>query len=171
MNERIQTFEEFFPYYLGQHSLPATRALHYIGTTLFLASLVAFAVTLQWPYILLAVFVGYLFAWIGHFFIEHNRPATFTYPGWSFISDLKMYFLFVTGQIGKHLEAAGVGVVAEPVAEHEPTITAEPDPEPEPTIAVKPEPNPEPEPTITPEPEPTVAVEPQADPDPEPRQE
>ena len=159
MNERIQTFEEFFPYYLGQHSLPATRALHYIGTTLFLASLVAFAVTLQWPYILLAIFVGYLFAWIGHFFIEHNRPATFTYPGWSFISDLKMYFLFVTGQIGKHLEAAGVGVVAEPAAELEPTITAEPDPEPEPIVTA--EPDPEPEPTLTAEP----------DPEPEPRQE
>ena len=147
MGARIQTFEEFFRYYLGQHSLPSTRALHYIGTTLFLASLVAFAVTLQWPYILLAIVVGYLFAWIGHFFIEKNRPATFTYPLWSFISDLKMFFLFVTGQLGRHLEAAGVGVVPEPEAE------------------------PGPEPNIASEPEPTLTPDPQTDPDPEPRQE
>ena len=151
MGARIQTFEEFFTYYLGQHSLPATRALHYIGTTLFLASLVAFAVTLQWPYLLFAVVIGYFFAWIGHFFIEHNRPATFTYPGWSFISDLKMYFLFVSGQLGKHLEAAGVGAVSEPA--------------PEPNIAS------DPEPPITTEPEPTLTAEPPPDQDPEPRQE
>lgn len=161
MGTRIQTFEEFFPFYLTQHSLPTTRALHYIGTTLFLASLVAFAVTLQWPYLLLAFVVGYLFAWIGHFFIEKNRPATFTYPLWSFIGDLKMYFLFVSGRIGPQLEAAGVGVVAEPAPEPEPTIVTEP--EPEPTIATEPDPAPEPEPTLTPEPP--------ADPDPKPRQE
>ena len=132
MGARIQTYEEFFPYYLTQHSLPATRALHYIGTTLFLASLVAFAVTLQWPYLLFAFVVGYLFAWIGHFFIEKNRPATFTYPLWSFLSDLKMYFLFISGQLGRHLEAAGVGVV--PESAPEPTITSEPpaDPDPDP---------------------------------------
>ncbi len=159
MSERIQTFEEFFPFYLGQHALPATRGLHYIGTTLFLASLVAFALTLEWPYLLFAVVVGYLFAWIGHFFIEHNRPATFTYPLWSFIGDLKMYFLFVSGRIGPQLEAAGVGVVPEAA------------PEPEPTIAAEPEPVPEPEPTITPEPEPTLTPEPPPDQDPEPRQE
>ncbi len=128
MGARIQTFEEFFPYYLGQHSLPATRALHYIGTTLFLASLVAFVVTLQWPYLLFALVIGYFFAWIGHFFIEKNRPATFTYPLWSFVSDLKMYFLFVSGQLGRQLEAAGVGVVAEEGATPEPP--ADPDPEP-----------------------------------------
>ena len=62
MGARIQTFEEFFPYYLGQHALPATRALHYIGTTLFMASLVALAATLQWPYLLFALVVGYIFA-------------------------------------------------------------------------------------------------------------
>ena len=138
MGARIQTFEEFFRYYLGQHSLPATRALHYIGTTLFLASLVAFVVTLQWPYLLFALFIGYFFAWIGHFFVEKNRPATFTYPLWSFIGDLKMYFLFVTGQIDRHLEAAGVGVVSTPEPEPEPNIAS--DPEPTPT----PDPDPEP---------------------------
>ena len=136
MSERIKTYDEFFPYYLRQHSLPFTRALHYLGTTFFLASLVAFAVTLKWGFLLLALVVGYLFAWIGHFFVEHNRPATFTYPGWSFISDLKMYFLFVTGQIGRHLEAAGVGVVPEP----------EPEPVPEPTLTADPPPDANPEP-------------------------
>jgi hypothetical protein len=131
MGQRIQTYEEFFLFYLGEHSLPACRALHYIGTALFLASLASFIFTGNGWFLLLALVVGYLFAWTGHFFIEKNKPATFTYPLWSFVSDLKMFFLFVTGQIGRHLEAAGVGVVAEPEPDPEPEITPAPDPEPE----------------------------------------
>ena len=126
MGERIQSFEEFFPFYLGEHALPATRAMHYVGTTLFLASIVAFFVTLNWGFLVFALVVGYLFAWIAHFFIEHNRPATFSYPGWSFIGDLKMFFLFVTGQLGKHLEAAGVGVIAKPEPESQVDAGEEP---------------------------------------------
>ena len=83
-------------------------------------------VTLNWGFLVFALVVGYLFAWIAHFFIEHNRPATFTYPGWSFVSDLKMFFLFVTGQLGKHLEAAGVGVVEEPEPESQVDAAEEP---------------------------------------------
>jgi len=124
MSERIETYEEFFPYYLREHSLPVTRGFHYVGTTLFLASLIAFFVTFHWGYLVFALVIGYLFAWIGHFFVEHNRPATFSYPGWSFISDLKMYFLFITGQLGKHLQAAGVGVVIETLPE--PSFSAAP---------------------------------------------
>lgn len=151
MSQRIKTYDEFFPYYLREHSLPRTRALHYVGTTFFLASLVAFVVTFKWGFLVFAVVIGYVFAWIGHFFIEKNRPATFSYPGWSFISDLKMYFLFVTGQLGKHLEAAGVGAVdaAESKvdgasrAAHEPELTIIPEAPQETSFPQRPEGDPD----------------------------
>jgi hypothetical protein len=39
-----------------------------------------------------ALIQGYAWAWIGHFLIEKNRPATFTYPLYSFLGDWKMWF-------------------------------------------------------------------------------
>jgi len=106
MTEKIQTFEDFWPHYLREHSVPACRGIHYVGTTVALGFL-ATALVLgdpQWGGA--AIFSGYFFAWIGHFFIEKNRPATFTYPRWSLLSDFKMYFLFLSGKLGPHLESA-----------------------------------------------------------------
>ena len=60
----------------------------------------------NWPYGLLAAVIGYGCAWTGHFVFEGNKPATFGHPGWSFISDFRMLFLFVTGRLGKALDAA-----------------------------------------------------------------
>lgn len=99
---------EFWPFYLGEHSRRGTRALHLIGTALALGCLVA-AVALLNPWFLLAGLVsGYAFAWVAHYFVEHNRPATFTYPLKSFLSDWKMFGYFVTGQLGKQLRQHGV---------------------------------------------------------------
>lgn len=100
MSERIQSFREFWPYYLSEHRNPVCRGLHYVGTTCAISLLLS-AVLLQRPGLLLAAAVsGYFFAWVGHFFVEKNRPATFTYPVWSLGADFLMYGKFVTGQLG-----------------------------------------------------------------------
>jgi len=100
-------FKTFFPYYLREHAHPLCRALHYIGTTLVIA-LAAYAIgTAHYVYLWGLPVVGYFFALVGHFFIEKNKPATFTYPLWSLIGDFKMYFLFITGRMGPALDAAG----------------------------------------------------------------
>jgi hypothetical protein len=100
-------FKTFFPYYLREHAHPLCRALHYIGTTLVIA-LAAYAIgTAHYVYLWGLPVVGYFFAWVGHFFIEKNKPATFTYPLWSLIGDFKMYFLFITGRMGPALDTAG----------------------------------------------------------------
>lgn len=108
MSDRLQTFEEFWPYYLKEHSLPTTRAWHYVGTSLALLILIAAISTGQWVWIFGAFVSGYLFAWVSHGVFEKNKPATFTYPLWSLFSDFKMLFCFLTGRMGRELEAASV---------------------------------------------------------------
>ncbi len=102
----FDTFEEFFPYYLAEHSLPITRGLHYIGTiaatSLLVISLTIGPLWLFWLYIV----VGYGMAWIGHYIFEKNRPATFDYMIWSLMGDYKMFALFITGRLGPQLENA-----------------------------------------------------------------
>jgi hypothetical protein len=90
---RITTYHEFWPLYLSQHSHPVNRWLHFAGTTIALAFIVAAVVKAEGSYLLWALFSGYGLAWFGHFFIEKNRPATFQYPIWSFISDWRMWIL------------------------------------------------------------------------------
>lgn len=105
---RIATLEDFWPYYLRQHSKPVTRAFHYGGSTLAFLTLIA-ALALRSPWLFVAaVLAGYAPAWIGHSLIERNRPATFTHPVWSLISDFRMYGLWLMGRLGPELEKAGV---------------------------------------------------------------
>jgi hypothetical protein len=59
-------------------------------------------------FLFVALTAGYGFAWIGHFFVEHNRPATFTYPLWSLLSDFRMAWDWVTGSLPAELKRAGV---------------------------------------------------------------
>ena len=97
--QRIQSFEEFWPYYVGEHRTPLCRGLHYFGTSLGLLSVAVAIVTRNAWLVPLALVAGYGPAWIGHFFIEKNRPATFKYPLWSFMSDFKMLSLAVRGKM------------------------------------------------------------------------
>lgn len=108
MSDRFQTFEEFWPYYLSEHGDRTNRRLHFIGSTLALLNLGAAIVTLNPAFVLGAVVSGYFFAWVGHFIIEKNRPATFKYPLWSLRGDFKMYFLALGRALGPHLDKAGV---------------------------------------------------------------
>jgi hypothetical protein len=105
---RIRTFAEYWPYYLAAHSKPATRVLHLVGSTCGLG-FVTMAVVRRAPgLVAVALVVGYAFAWLGHVAIEHNRPATFRYPIWSFLADWKMWGCAVTGRLDRELERAGL---------------------------------------------------------------
>lgn len=109
MGEIISTYADFWLFYLREHARPQTRALHYIGTGLGLCFLIGGLIARPWL-LLAAPVVSYGFAWTAHFGVEHNRPATFTYPVWSLFSDLRMFALFVSGQLGPELKKAGVTV-------------------------------------------------------------
>lgn len=104
--KEYKTFWSFYPYYLREHSDPVNRTLHFIGTGLVLASFVAGLVTMRWYFFAALPFLGYGFAWVGHFFVEKNKPATFTYPLWSLGSDFVMFWHILTGQIQKRLDDA-----------------------------------------------------------------
>jgi hypothetical protein len=99
VTERFSSFSEFYPFYLSEHSNRACRRLHVAGSLLVLA-LAALAVLLKnaWLLLLLPV-AGYGFAWVGHFFFQKNRPATFRHPLYSFAGDWVMLAQVLTGRI------------------------------------------------------------------------
>jgi hypothetical protein len=94
------TFAEFWPAYVRSHSKPATRVVHAIGTIAGWMLLGAALVERRWWWIAVAIAVPYTLAWLGHFFVEHNKPATFQHPLWSFWADQRMVFLTITGRMG-----------------------------------------------------------------------
>ncbi|MDF2157766.1 DUF962 domain-containing protein [Algoriphagus sp. CAU 1675] len=96
MNKRIQTFNEFYPYYLKEHQDPTCRKLHFTGTGLVFFILGASIITGNLIWLASIPLVGYGFAWVGHFFFEKNKPATFKYPLFSLISDFRLFFDLLT---------------------------------------------------------------------------
>lgn len=92
------SFADFYPCYLREHQQRGTRILHFIGTTLFLTAVVL-AVAWARPLLVLAgVVAAYGFAWVGHFFVEHNRPATFQHPWLSLRGDFRLYWDLLRGK-------------------------------------------------------------------------
>ena len=96
MEKKYSTFNEFYPFYLSEHLHPICRGLHFIGTLCVLIVVVASYSNLK--LLFYAPIFGYGFAWVGHYFFEKNRPATFTYPLFSFIGDWVMFKDIITGK-------------------------------------------------------------------------
>ena len=90
--KRIQSFNEFWPYYVSEHKNMTNRRLHVIGTSLAFLFIGLAILKAKWELALFGLFCAYTFAWVGHFVFEGNRPATFKYPLWSLRADLKGYF-------------------------------------------------------------------------------
>ena len=98
MEKRYQSLNEFYPFYLSEHQNPTCRILHFIGTALLFVILFSAILTGNYLWLIAIPFVGYGFAWVGHFFFEKNKPATFQYPGYSLISDFKLFFDLLLGK-------------------------------------------------------------------------
>ena len=97
--KQFASFREFYPFYLAEHANRTCRRLHVVGSTLVIACIVALAITRNLWWLAAALVCGYGFAWIGHFFFEHNKPATFRHPVYSFVGDWVMYAQVMTGRI------------------------------------------------------------------------
>ena len=101
MNEEKQyrRFADFYPFYLSEHANPTSRRLHFAGTSVALALIIGAVVTQMWWLLAIALVEGYAFAWVGHFFFEHNKPATFKYPGFSLMGDWRLWWEMLTGKL------------------------------------------------------------------------
>ncbi len=104
----MKTWSEFWPFYLNEHRKPATRWLHFAGSSLALFLFTLAIVSSRPGLVLAAILSGYAFAWVSHFGIERNRPASFKYPLWSLLADWKMWALMITGRLGPELKRLGI---------------------------------------------------------------
>jgi len=103
MPENPKSFAEFWPYYVRAHSQRATRAFHFVGTCAGWALLVT-AIVLGNPWLALAALVApYPIVWFSHFFIEHNKPASFGNPWWSWLADQKMVGMMLAGKMAEEV--------------------------------------------------------------------
>lgn len=98
MEKKYSSLKEFYPYYLTEHQNPTSRVLHFIGTGLVLVVLVTALAMSQYIWLAAIPVLGYGFAWVGHFFFEKNKPATFTYPFYSLASDFILFFDLLRGK-------------------------------------------------------------------------
>jgi hypothetical protein len=95
---RYASFREFYPFYLGEHTNRTSRRLHVSGTLLALALAVTALLTGRLALLWAVPVAGYAFAWVGHYFFENNRPATFTHPLYSLCGDFTMLYEVLTGR-------------------------------------------------------------------------
>jgi len=98
-HKTYRSFAEFYPFYLSEHANRTSRRLHFVGTTIAVLLLGSAIAAQSWALIAIALVQGYAFAWVGHFFFEHNRPATFKYPRLSFMGDWRLWWDILTGKL------------------------------------------------------------------------
>ncbi|WP_026899230.1 DUF962 domain-containing protein [Daejeonella oryzae] len=96
--KRYTSLKQFYPFYLDQHRNSRSRILHFIGTGLVILLIPASLLLNKLWLLLLIPFVGYGFAWMGHYFFEKNKPATFQYPGYSLASDFILFWDLLRGK-------------------------------------------------------------------------
>ena len=101
-DKKYHSLAEFYPFYLSEHRNTTSRILHFIGTGLFFSVLIYALLTQNWMLLLAGPICGYGFAWVGHFFFEKNKPATFNYPVYSLLSDFRLFFEILLGKQGFH---------------------------------------------------------------------
>lgn len=118
-DRRYETFDEFWPFYARQHSKRTTRTMHFVGTTAAMACIAGGLLTKRRWLLALAPLAGYGPAWVSHFFVEGNRPATFTYPAWSLRADIVMWWKTLAGTMDEEVEQATAA--AAPTASREET--------------------------------------------------
>ncbi len=100
---RFTNYREFWPYYVGEHRQPLCRAIHYVAALASLACVVWAVLALDWRPLVLAPAFAYGLAWIGHFFVERNRPATWGWVRWSLMAEYQMLFLALIGRMHKEV--------------------------------------------------------------------
>lgn len=98
MEKKYSSLKEFYPYYLEEHQNSICRKLHFIGTALLFVILAYSIFTSNYYWLFAIPIVGYGFAWVGHFFFEKNKPATFKYPFYSLASDFILFFDLLIGR-------------------------------------------------------------------------
>lgn len=97
--KEFKSFSAFYPFYLSQHQNKTCRRLHFVGSGLIIFMLTYIVITTAWQLLWSLPLIGYGFAWVGHFFFEKNKPATFTYPIYSLIGDWVMFKDILLGKL------------------------------------------------------------------------
>jgi hypothetical protein len=98
-SDHFANFAEFYPFYLAEHRNVVSRRLHFIGSLGVIGFLAMALATGDWIWLPAAIICGYGFAWIGHFFFEKNRPATFRHPFYSLMGDWVMFKDICIGRV------------------------------------------------------------------------
>ena len=101
-------YKAFWPFYVNQHKNRLNRNLHFLGTSLVLLCVVLAFCNLNLWFLVLAPFCGYGFAWLGHFYFEQNKPATFQYPLWSLMGDFQMFAFMCMGKMDREVKRMSV---------------------------------------------------------------